>query len=632
MAGLFGIYDPGADAEALEKLVARMQSSLCHEQWYVAHRVLEPPFAGGRVSLGLTNPDPRPGCNEDGTVLVWFDGEIYDFWRRSCLNQLRQAGHQLRTETDSEIVAHLYEDLGEDCMRDLDGNFSLAILDRHRRRVILAIDRDGYRPIYFFTRDDRLLFASEVKALLQDASLPKQVDEQGVVEFFTYRAPQGERTLLRHIRFLPNGCRATFQDGAISVKPYWLARVIEDQTGRSRDSLLDEYAERLKIAVRRQLQGDFNFGAYLSGGLDSRLVVGVVPDAIKPRFHTFTFGPPTAWDVRYGAMIGKLAGGQHHTLSLLPEFLPANAALGVWLTDGLMTVIDIYKLVGIKKVRALAEVVFFGYGRTDGIIGGIELSPAMLRARSVEEVARLYYNHQGTFISDSLQARVLTPALRQATQGAVFKETLKMFREAHARGQSSTLAGLVEAVSHNSRWARSSMYGTVLTRYQMETRYPYSDNELEQAAWQIPVRWRLARRFQIDLIRRTRPDMARVPWEYSGVCLDWSHPAVVFFQRGRYWAQRRLSLLSGGLIPFGSERERADWPNWFRTVLRPWLEEVLLSKRTLERGYYQPAFLRQMVADHIQGRQNYAVELGLLCTFELWNRLFIDGDPVQRPD
>lgn len=520
MAGLFGIYDPSAEAEALERLAVRMQASLCHEPWYLADRVTLPPFAGGRVSLGLTNPDPRPGRNEDGTVFVWFDGEIYEFWRQVCLSHLHRAGHQLHTETDSEIVAHLYEDLGEACMRDLDGNFSLAILDQRRRKVILATDRDGYRPIYFFTRGGRLLFASEVKALLQDASCPRCIDEQGVVEFFTYRAPQGERTLLRQVRFLPNGCLATFQDGVIAVKPYWLARIIEDQTGRSRDSLLEEYVERLKVAARRQLQGKFNFGAYLSGGLDSRLVVGVVPDAIKPRFHTFTFGPPTAWDVKYGAMIGQLAGGQHHTLPLLSEFLPANAALGVWLTDGLMTVIDIYKLTEIKKVRTWAEVVFFGYGRTDGIIGGIELSPAILRARSIEEVARLFYNHQGNFISQALQARVLTPALYQTMKGAVFDETLRMFREAHARGQSNTLAGLVEAVSYNSRWARSSMYGTVLTRYQMETRYPYSDNELETAAWQIPIRWRLARRFQIDLIRRVRPDMARVPWEYSGLRLD----------------------------------------------------------------------------------------------------------------
>ncbi len=106
----------------------------------------------------------------------------------------------------------------------------------------------------------------------------------------------------------------------------------------------------------------------------------------------------------------------------------------------------------------------------------------------------------------------------------------------------------------------------------------------------------------------------------------------MFFQRGAYWAQHKLSLLSRGLIPYGSERERADWPNWFRTSLRPWLENLLLDKRTLERGYYQPTFLRQMVEDHVQGRRNYAVEFGLLCTFELWNRLFIDGDPVQRPN
>ncbi|MGQ0603340.1 MAG: asparagine synthetase B family protein [Anaerolineales bacterium] len=625
MPGLFGIYDRELEAGPLSALSARMQAALTHEPWYQPHTSVAPPFAGGRVSLGITNLGPQPAGNEDQSVLVFVDGEIYDFQRRAWLAQLRQAGHRLDGESDADILAHLYEDFGDECVRDLDGNFAVAIFDRRQDKLLIAVDRDANRPLYFYTNSGRFLFASEVKAIIQDQRVPRKVDEQGLIELFTFRHVMADRTLLCDVRYLPAGCLATFANGECHVRAYWEPVVAQDQPERPREAYVSELAEMMRVAVERQTQGDHTFGAYVSGGLDSRLAAGVIPDRLKPRFHSFTFGPAGSWDVKYGNAVAARLGGQHHPLDLRPEFLPQTAQQGVWYTDGLMTVIDIYMLNGIRRVKPFADVVFYGMGRVDGIVGGIQLNDELMRAKTFSEAAHHFYDHQGVYINDALRAKVLSPALHRATAGAPFEALLQELKQ--CRGDS--FAAQAEAFCLKSRWPRSSGNGPVLTRTQIETRFPYSDNEFSDLACRVPARWRIHRRLQIELIKRTRPDLARIPYDYTGVAAGLSGPVVTFLSRGIFYVQRRLSQVTGGLVPLGTERERANWPLWFRTSLRPWIEGILLDKRTLERGYYNPAGLRHMLAEHMAGRTNYAVEFGLLLTFELWSRLVLDGEPIE---
>ncbi len=625
MAGIFGVYDPALNSEQLSALADRMRLALMHEPWYRPSVTTTPPLAAGRVSLGVFNHEAQPGANEDGSVQVWFDGEITAFQRRAWLDRLRQSGHQLRAESDADLLAHLYEELGDDCVTDLDATFAVALWDRRHAKVLLAVDRDAGRPLYFSVRDQTLWFASEVKALLQDRRVPRAVDAQGVIEFFTYRHVLADRTLFKAIRFLPAGHRAVFHAGQVEVRPYWTPAVFEDRPARRADEYLAEIDAALRQATERHTHGAEPLGEFLSGGLDSRLLAAALPTAqLNGRFHTFSRGPLECWDVKYGTQVGQRLGGQHHVLELKPDFLPAMARQGVWLTDGLMTVVDIYVLSTIKQLKPLIDIVFFGFGRTDGLLGGIEIDQRLLQARSLAEAARLFYGRQGIYITDALQDQLLTPELRGPWRGAAFETLVQML----GTFQANSYAGLIEAFCLQCRWPRSSSYGPVLARTQVETRFPFSDNELTDLVMRVPARLRLDRQFQLALIKRLRPDLARVPWEYSGLPADISSPTLVFLQRALYYAQRQASKWTSGLIPPGTERERANYPVWFRTVLRPWLEDVLLDRRTLERGYYQPVFLRQMLADHLAGRQNYATEFGLLLTFELWNRLFVDDEPV----
>lgn len=350
MAGIFGIYDSEMTQEQLKDLISHMQLAITHESWYQSQIIAQPPLAAGRVSLGIVNPQAQPASNEDATVLVWMDGEIYDFQRQELARRLQVAGHRLEGKGDAELLAHLYEDEGENCFCNLDGTFAVAIFDKHLNKLLIGADRDASRQLYFYTRDSRFLFASEVKAILQDYRVSRQLDEQGLIEFFTFRHPLDERTLIKDVRFLPAGCLAVFCDGQVQVRHYWEPTVVNDFS-RSREDYLAELEIRLRLALERQLYDDRPVGEMLSGGLDSRLLAGLIPRQRMEHFHTFSRGPLECWDVKFGTLVARAIGSQHHILELKPDFLLAMAGQGVWLTDGLMPVNDIYVLSSIKLVK-----------------------------------------------------------------------------------------------------------------------------------------------------------------------------------------------------------------------------------------------------------------------------------------
>jgi asparagine synthase (glutamine-hydrolysing) len=390
---------------------------------------------------------------------------------------------------------------------------------------------------------------------------------------------------------------------------------------------MDEQAAALRLAFERQMSDDLSVGLFLSGGLDSRQLAGAMP-ARGDKFHTFSRGPAQSWDIKFAKMVAEQVGSRHHTLDLQPGFLAQMADRGVWLTDGLMTVIDIYILSVIQTVKQHADVVMFGMGPAAHVLSGIALNKPLLEARTTDEAAQAILASQGVYLPQELQKRLLPARFTGELRTAMF-ETLRRTVEAF---QVDSPAGLGDAYCVQCRWPRSSGYGPLLARTQVETRSPYSDPDLLAAASRLPPAWRMKRRMQIALLKHTRPDLARLPWEFTGLPVDISTPTVMFIQRGLYFARRWASRWTHGLIPAGTERERANYPVWFRTGLRPWLEGLLLDPRTLERGLFNPDVVRQMVSDHMDGRQNYSTQFGLLMTFEIWNRLFVDGDrPPAAP-
>jgi asparagine synthase (glutamine-hydrolysing) len=621
MPGIVGVLDPEYGTDDLGKLLDRMCSIITHEPWYQTHTYVRPPVAGARVGLGIINPQPQPASNEDSSVIVWMDGEIYDFQRQALTRQLRRSGHTIMGQGDAELIAHLYEELGESCVCDLDGTFAIAIYDSRLDKLMIAVDRDASRPLYFTADEGRFLFACEVKAILEDERVPRQVNEQAAVELFTFRHVLADRTLIRDVRYLPAGCVAVYQHGQVQVRSYWVPAIVEDQPHLARETYVDEIIAALRRALERQMYDERPIGEFLSGGMDSRTLAGLAPP-LDGRFHTFSRGPEDCWDVRFGAMVAQRVGSQHHFLNLEPDFLLNMGRKGVWITDGLMTVNDIYMLGIIDQVRPHVDVVFLGLGRGDGVLAGIDLDRRLLQATTLDEVARIHFAHNGNFVPQSIQARVLSRPFYQRTHGVAFDALRQML----GQYDSDTFHGLIETYSTQCYGPRAAWWGAFLCRTQVETRTPYSDNELYDLLCRVPARWRLDRQMQLAVIKRSRPDLARVPWDYTGLPASMCSPKVIRLRRVYFRARREIESLTRGLVPAVRARQRANYALWYRTVLRSWLEDILLDERTLARGYYDAKGLRQLIEEHMRDQRDRSVQFGLLLTFELWNRMFIDQE------
>jgi len=621
MPGLVGIFDLHSPLEGIKTLFYRMCNSITHEPWYQTHNYFNSSIAVVRVSLGITNPYPQPAKNEDGSILVWMDGEIYDFKRQELTLELKRKGHTVTGKGDAELVAHLYEEKGHDLFRELEGTFSVALFDSNTDKLVIAVDRDASRPLYYYSNNGVFLFACEVKAILKDNRISKKIDERGVIEFFTFRHVLADRTLLQGIHFLPAGYLAIYQSGKTRLQSYWMPTIVEDEQPYSYESYVDEIIGAVRRSLERQMYDKRHIGEFLSGGLDSRTLAGLAP-LHEGHFHTFSRGPRRCWDVRFGEMVARRVGSQHHFLELSPDFLLKVGRKGIWLTDGLMTVNDIYMLGIIDQVKPYVDIVFLGNGYCDGILGGIALNDRFLRVSSMEEAAMLFFDHNGNYVPQSIQTRVFSKSFYQRTRGAAFEalwEMLSLF-------DGPTFSGIVEAFCLQCRWPRSANWGAILSRTQVETRYPYSDHQLCSLVSRVPARWRINRQMQLAVIKRSRPDLAQVPWDFTGLPVRFSSPKTILMMRAYYRARREFENLTRGLVPSVSLRERANYALWYRTILRSWLEEILLDERTLARGYYDEKGLRQLIKEHMSKRYDFSQQFGLLLTFELWNRLFIDGE------
>ena len=600
----------------MRRLLDSMLQSLKAETWYQLSGQVLDSVAMGRVSLEILNPGPQPIYNEDGSLCVMLDGEVYNPQYQSQRQDLIRRGHVLQTESDAELLLHLYEDCGENFVQGINGTFNAVLWDGPQRKLVIANDCFGSRPLYYSTQA-RFCFATEIKALLQQSDFERKVNEEAAIEFFALRHILGDKTLFADIRILPPATVLTYQDEQVTLASHWMP-AFEQEPGT-----LQEHAERLVVllrqAVDRCMSREQSVGLLLSGGLDSRLLVGLVDRRHFP-INTFTRGVPGCDDARLAQMVADRVGAQHHFMETAPDFLIHRARRGVWLTDGLMTCTDFYELSTIEQLKQHVNVVCFGIPA--GPLGGLGLSPALFDLDDGQLASRIY--SMRTSFSDSWQSALFSDHFYRNIKGVVLRNLQQLLHDmpstpSHIKAQLYFL---------RCYGPRSALHGPVLTRNMVETVFPFADADLLDYTCRVPGRFRMNRVMEIEMFKRACPELAEIPWQFSGLPVSTSTPKRVRFQRALYRARKELSWKTHGLFPLPERREQVNWPHWFRTVLRPWLEDILLSERTLARDYFRRDGVRQLVQEHMTGQCDRSVVFGRLLTFELWNRLFVDGEAL----
>lgn len=281
--------------------------------------------AGPRVALGFRrlsiidlNSSRQPLGNEDGTIQIVFNGEIYNF--RELRSELMESGHRFSTNGDAEVIVHLYEQHGYECFSKLNGMFSLAIWDSPRQRLVLARDRLGQKPLVYRNEGDRLLFASELKSLLAVPNIPREINPTAIDEFLTYQYVPHPNSILKGFNKLPPGHFAIYENKHLSVERYWHP-TFEENSEISVDDAVGKLRELFDSSVQMRMQSDVPLGAFLSGGVDSSLVAASMTHQSDQSIKTFSIGFPIKEfdESAYATQVAKHLHTDHHRFTVTPD-------------------------------------------------------------------------------------------------------------------------------------------------------------------------------------------------------------------------------------------------------------------------------------------------------------------------
>src|SRR5262245_39732612 len=271
-----------------------------------------------RLSIIDLSTGHQPIHNEDGTVWIVFNGEIYNF--PELRRELEAAGHRFYTSTDTEAIVHAYEQWGTAAIRRLRGMFGLAIWDGRSRSLLVARDRAGIKPMYYAQADGRLYFGSELKSLLEAPNLPRDLDLDALDHYLSFLYTPRDGSIFKSVRKLPPGHLLTWNDGRLDVRQYWQLPADETYRGSEGDAVRDLRAV-LSGAVRSHLVSDVPLGAFLSGGIDSSLVVGLMAETSGARVKTFSIGfdEPAFDELEHARRVAQHFATDHHEFVVRPD-------------------------------------------------------------------------------------------------------------------------------------------------------------------------------------------------------------------------------------------------------------------------------------------------------------------------
>jgi asparagine synthase (glutamine-hydrolysing) len=601
MCGIAGIFDPRGQVVApgeLEGMLCRLKHRGPDDDGrYFAPRPLGLALGQTRLSIVDLSPTGRqPMCNEDGTVVLVCNGEIYN---HQDLRRLLQQPHQFRGHCDVEVLLHLYEEHGEHFLPAVNGMFALALWDEGRRRLLLARDRFGVKPLYWTVAHGRLIFASEVKAILAARGVSARVDAVALAEHFTWQWTTGERTWFDGIHLLEPGKLIVFSaDGGLHGPTPYYEWHYDEQAGRSDKQWRDDLHDCFTAAVTRQLMSEVPLGTYLSGGMDTGSISAVASRSI-PDLHTFTcgFDCPTrepedvgldereaSWD------LARRLKTQHHEFLLSPYHLEAALDRLVWHLD--------YPTVGIsyqvfhlaRYVRGYVTVVLSGTGG-DELFAGYPWRYEPILESSPEHFEERYYRLWQRFYDDDDKRRLFTDDVNAQWQGFSTRERfVELLRD--TRG-TAPLHRALAFDAHTFLQGLLQVEDKLTMAHGLESRVPFLDNDL------------------LDLL-------LRMPSELKAV---------------RGVAKKILKQAMTALLPaeaLGRRKQGFTPPeqSWFRGPNRPFLHRILLGPESRLPLYCRPEVVRQILEEFETKQRNHRQLIWSLLLLERWHRLFIEQQPL----
>lgn len=594
---------------------------------------LEGPLGLGfrRLSIIDLSTGHQPLSNEDGTVWVVFNGEIYNYLE--LRSDLINRGHVFRTKTDTEVLVHLYEEYGTDMLTQLRGMFGFALWDENHKSLLLARDRLGIKPLYYSRSEKFLVFGSEIKAILADPAVPREIDPDLIDRFLTFYYMPGEETLFKNVRKLPPGSYLFASDGRVTIRQYWDLSFRDKAFDLSIEKAEVELLNLLETTVSQHMISDVPVGFLLSGGVDSTAMLSLAARDASRLFSSYTVGFSGSHvpDERpYARLAAQRYGTSHHELTIsarqFVDFLPQY----VWHMEEPVCEPPAVALYFVSQLaRNDVKVLISGEGGDEAFAG--------------------YSNYRNLVWLERLK-RTLGPV-----SGAA-KHALSMLNKVMASNLVGKYAPLLDVSLRSFYFSRTSSPFHFFNRHASEL---YSDSFMPAADKRKstdPIRrlWdtadglgNLEAMLYVDskswlpddlLVKADKMTMAnsielRVPFLDHKV-LEFAASLPPQFKLHRFTTKHIAKRALSSLVPREIlSRKKAGFPvpyeSWMRTDLKPWLHDLLLDRTTVNRGYFNSATIRRLLEE--DGRSgNHSKELFSLAVLELWHREFLDSQPAAH--
>lgn len=622
MCGIVGILNLDSSQPASSAVLDRMLTSIVHRGPDEDGRLCDGPLAMGMRRLSIIDlaDGQQPIFDESGRYGVVFNGEIYNY--RELRSELTSRGHVFRTQSDTEVIVHLFEEHGPDCVDHLRGMFGLAVWDNVDRKLFIARDRLGIKPLYYTRQNNTLVFGSEIKALLEHPDVTAKLDHQALASYLSLKYVPAPRTMFAGIESLPPAHCMTISKSGVSIRRYWDVSYTKSATAKTEEQYADELDAQLRESIGLRLRSDVPFGAFLSGGIDSSIIVALMSEMLDEPVKTFSVGfsgGEEADELPYAKTVADHFGCEHHTLVIGASDFIDHAESVLWhldqpIADQATAATHMVAKLARQHVKMVltgegGDELFAGYARYVGnqyhglfrplpsfagkwMRKSADLLPGKRRAKIAlnaltqrDEATRL--SNWFPMLSDDAKAELMSDSLRSFDQ-----PTSTLFAEHLDRCDATEPLDRMLHADCNL-WLPDYLLlrGDKLTMANsLEARVPLLDHHLMEFAAALPTNMKLRGKTRKYLLKKVA---------------------------ARYLPDEIIHRRKQGFpIPIDV---------WMRNEAKSMVHDLLAPDIVQRRGLFNPVTVEKLLSRHQSGTHDYATELWGLMSVEMWLQRFVDS-------
>ncbi len=638
MCGIAGILEFGRDARANPVALREMCRTMAHrgpdDDGFYTDGCLG--IGMRRLSIVDLATGHQPISNEDGSLYIVFNGEIYN--HRALREQLIARGHSYATHSDTETILHLFEEYGADCVQHLRGMFAFAIWDRNKKTLFIARDRLGIKPLYYKLTSERLLFGSEIKVLLAHGGIRPEFNRSALPEFLAFGYLSGEETFYSGIRKLPPGHTMTIGlDGEPQIRQYWDLDASQPHESRDESYYVRSYRELLEGAVESHLMSDVPLGVFLSGGVDSSAVAALMTKIRREPVETFSvgYGEQAYSELPYARKVAAHINSKHHEVSVSEhDFFGALPHL-IWHEDEPIvwpSSVSLYFVARLSRERV--TVVLTGEGADETLAGYTRYAVTMKNAA----MDRIYRGVMPSALRRMLRNSVANSSLLGATLRRKLEHTFigkdgaawdSFYFDNFFSAFSGTEQSGLLTPEFAQQFAPSTAYKNVLEYWERSATQAGGDM-LQRLLYTDIKTYLVELLMKQDNMSMAASIESRVPF-LDHVLVEFATRIPREVQIHGLAGKRILKKAVEDLLPHEIlYRQKlgfpTPWSGWLAGQRLETIRDMFLEPRSLQRGYFRREAVEKLFAEHrAKHRDNYD-RIWRLLNLELWHRVCLEGE------